>query len=251
MLSWGAFIIYWYGFLYIIGFITGWLLLPRLLAYRHIKITHEQRVWLVILVMFGVLAGGRLGHVFLYEPHYFWQHPTEIFALWQGGMSSHGGFVGVGLALWWVAKRWKIPLLALIDVLVVPLAVGLALGRLGNFINQELYGVVTQVPWAISIPGVEGERHPTQLYAVAKDLLIAFICYWQLRKSRNRGTVTALFLLLYGVGRFFLEYLRVNNYPLIMIGDLAVTRGQFFTVPLILFGFFVYLYTHQSNSHQS
>jgi phosphatidylglycerol:prolipoprotein diacylglycerol transferase len=238
--------IYWYGLLYVAAWGVGALLLHRLLRYRQLLLTKDQRHSLLLAVMAGVLIGGRLGYILGYEPIYFWQHPGEILAVWQGGMSSHGGFLGVAVALWLCARYYKISLLALADVVVVPAALGLALGRLGNFINQELYGIPTSLPWGIFIPGVEGMRHPVQLYAAVKNIVIAVVCYWLLRQSRTPGVVTAVFLLLYGVGRFAVEYLRVQEYPLIMFGGSSITRGQFFTLPIIILTIFLFWYINKN-----
>ena len=191
--------------------------------------------------MIGVVAGGRLGFVLFYEPSYYLSHPLEVIAVWQGGMSSHGGFIGVTVAILWALRERKNLILPIADVIVIPIALGLACGRIGNFINQELYGTVTTLPWGIAIPGEDGLRHPTQLYAVAKDLLIALACYLHLQKTRIPGKTFALFLMMYGALRFLVEYVRDND---VFIGPFS--EGQLLTFPIIIAG--VLLWRRNSRS---
>ncbi|MDD5041298.1 MAG: prolipoprotein diacylglyceryl transferase [Candidatus Peribacteraceae bacterium] len=230
--------VHWYGILYIAAFLLAFLLLPRLQKERGLTLSRND--WSDVLTsgILGVLIGGRIGYVLFYHPVYFVLHPLEIAAVWNGGMSSHGGLLGVGIALLLVTRRLHIPLLVLLDIAVVPGAVGLALGRLGNFINLELVGTVTSLPWGMSFPGFDGMRHPVQLYAVAKDLLIAAVCLWHLRRTRllRPGGTFALFLLLYGVLRFLVEFVRAPDSPLVPLGLFTLTRGQLYSLPLLLLG---------------
>ena len=236
-----GFEIHWYGLLYLAGFLIAAYLLPRLQRYRKLDLSRDTWAALLSWSVVGVIIGGRLGYVFFYEPSYFLVHPLQMFAVWQGGMSFHGGLIGVILVLLFWSRAQKIPLLALADIVVIPVAIGLALGRLGNFINQELYGTLTTLPWGMEFPGAEGLRHPAQLYAVIKDLLLAAVCFWHLGITRNMpnrrsGCTAAAFLILYGVGRFLLEYVREQQYPWIEIYDITLTRGQLLTLPLIFLG---------------
>lgn len=238
-LSLFGFPVHWYGVMYLTSFLLAFLLLPRLQRYRHLALTTDDWSGILTGAVLGVLVGGRLGYVLFYDFAHYLASPFEVFEVWRGGMSSHGGFLGVGIAVLIVARQKNIPLLALFDLLVVPAAIGLALGRIGNFINQELYGTVTQVPWAVSIPGIPGLRHPAQLYAVTKDLFIALVCSLQLRRSAqtNRpGGTTALFLMLYGILRFLLEYVRAQEHSSFTIIGITLTRGQLYTIPIILLG---------------
>ncbi len=243
--------IHWYGLLYLLAFLLAWLLLPRLSKWRGLILSREDRLLILTASMAGVLIGGRLGYVLLYEPQYFWQHPSDILALWQGGMASHGGIIGVALALWLVTlisppyeggerggtNKVLSPFqrgrtrgggrfyLSLIDIITVPAAIGLALGRIGNIINQELF---------ISVF--------SQWFAIGENLAVAGICYWYLRVGRRgAGSVTALFLLSYGTLRLVDELLRVQYYPSI----LGLTRGQWYTLPMIILG--VWLWIKSSN----
>ncbi|MFA7681802.1 MAG: prolipoprotein diacylglyceryl transferase [Candidatus Peribacteraceae bacterium] len=235
-----GFSIHWYGLMYLTGFLIAFLLLPRLQRYRKFTLSSDDWSALLSWSIIGVLVGGRLGFVFFYEPLYFMAHPLEIVQVWHGGMSSHGGFLGVAIAVYVACRKKNIDPLALADILVVPAAIGLALGRLGNYVNQELYGTVTNLPWAIAVSGVEGLRHPTQFYAIAKDLFSAAVCFWYLRSTTRAGSVIALFLILYGVLRFFVEYVRVQPYGLITLGVVTLSYGQLLTLPLVLAGVFLW-----------
>ncbi|TSC79388.1 MAG: phosphatidylglycerol:prolipoprotein diacylglycerol transferase [Candidatus Peregrinibacteria bacterium Gr01-1014_25] len=238
-----GFPIHWYGILYACGFALAWVLLPRLQRHRGLTWLRGDFEHLLAAGVLGVLLGGRLGFVLLYEPRYFLAHPLEILSVWNGGMASHGGFVGVALALFLVMRGRERDLLKIADIAVVPIALGLALGRLGNFINQELYGIPTALPWGIMIPGVEELRHPTALYAIGKDLLIALVCFAHLRRSGSRvGGTAGLFLLLYGMLRFGLEFLRDQPYGWIDFGVASLTPGQVFTIPLIAAGAALWVY---------
>lgn len=229
----------WYGVLYAVGFLVGRWLLPRLQGYRGVALSAAGWDRLLTAVIIGVVVGGRLGFVFFYEPAYFVAFPLKAFAVWEGGMASHGGFIGVLLALFWFLRREQVSLLALGDVIVVPVAIGLFCGRLGNLINQELYGTVTSVPWAVAIPGVEGLRHPTAVYAMLKDITIALTCFALLRVRLPEGVVAAAFLLQYAVLRCIVEAFRDQPYGVVDLGFASLTRGQLLTVPIALVGAWV------------
>jgi phosphatidylglycerol:prolipoprotein diacylglycerol transferase len=236
----GFIAIHWYGILYALAFLTGILLLPKLLKKAKIDLTLSERESLVLAIFLGVLVGGRLGFVLFYGGSYFLDNPLKIFAVWEGGMSSHGGFIGVILAVFLFSRRKHVDLFRLADVLVIPVALGLAFGRLGNLINGELYGTITTLPWGMHFPGVEGLRHPTQIYAILKDLLIAGICYVHFShliiKKAPSGETTALFLILYGVLRFIVEIFRDQSYGYEHIVGLMFSRGQLLTIPIVLAG---------------
>ena len=231
-----SFPIHWYGIMYVLAFLVTILLLPRIGKLRGLDLSHDQWLSLVSWIVVGVLVGGRLGFVLFYSPAYFLIHPLEIFAVWEGGMSSHGGFIGVILVLFFWVRAEKVNFWSLADVATVPAGIGLALGRIGNLINQELYGTVTTLPWGISIPGVVGLRHPTQAYECITDLTAALVCFLLLKYAHTRlGRVGAVFLMLYGIARFFLEYVREQQYSLFTFWGVVLTRGQLYTVPLFLF----------------
>ncbi|OGJ57694.1 prolipoprotein diacylglyceryl transferase [Candidatus Peribacteria bacterium RIFCSPHIGHO2_01_FULL_55_13] len=243
-----GFDVHWYGILYLISFVLAYFLVPRLQKYRGLSLTKDQWGDILTWSVIGVLVGGRLGYVLLYDPRYFLSHPLEIFAVWQGGMASHGGFLGVMLALLYMSRKHKISLLVLADIAVIPVAIGLALGRFGNFINQELYGTVTTLPWGMAFPGAEGLRHPTQLYAVAKDLFITGVCLWHLRNVKlPLGQTAGIFLMLYGVLRFLLEFVRENTHSMVDIVGLELSRGQWYSLPIVVGGIAILMLAGRQN----
>ena len=242
-----GFSVHWYGVMYLLAFLLAWHLLPRLQRQRGLHLSEDEWSSILAWTVLGVIAGGRLGFVLFYEPAYFLQHPLDVFAVWHGGMSSHGGLIGVVLALMVALRHRRDQWLKIADIVVIPAALGLMLGRIGNFINQELYGTVTSLPWGIAVPGEVGLRHPTQIYAALKDLFIAGACYWHLTKVKpvRPGRTFALFLLLYAVLRFLLEYLRAQDYAFIDFGLFQLSIGQFLTIPVFAAGIALWRWTEK------
>lgn len=227
VLSIGSWSMYWYGVLYVLAFGMGLGLALRLQKYRGLHLKAGEWLEIVTWAMAGALVGGRLGFVLLYGHEYVWGQPWQILNLRQGGMASHGGFIGVAIALWLASRLQKINYWQLLDVLVVPIAIGLSLGRIGNVINQEIF---TSPLW--------------QILAVGKDLLIAGVGWWHLRRARgSAGKTTACFLGMYGVLRFLIEYGREQPWPLVM----GLTRGQWYTVPIIVAGAGLWWYFKQTD----
>jgi phosphatidylglycerol:prolipoprotein diacylglycerol transferase len=192
---------------------------------------------LLFLVVLGVIVGGRLGYVLFYKPGYYFSHPLEIVAIWQGGMSFHGGLLGVMAAMVIAARKHRIDWLRLMDFVAPLIPPGIAAGRLGNFLNAELPGRVTDLPWGMAFPGAGPEpRHPSQLYQFALEglVLLAFL-WWFSSKPRPRGQVSAMFLLGYGTLRFIAEFARE---PDSFIGYLALglTMGQWLCLAMIAGG---------------
>jgi len=232
-----GFQVHWYGIMYLLAFLLAWALLPRLQKYRSFYLSREEWSTILSWSIIGVIVGGRLGFVLFYEPGYYLTHPDEILKIWKGGMSSHGGIIGVTFAVLFAMGKRKGDILKVADIAVIPVALGLALGRMGNFINQELYGIATTLPWGITVPNEIGTVHPTQFYAAFKDLLLAAVCFVYLSKSKDQrpGRTLALFLILYSVLRFLVEYLRVQTYPMVDVGIL-LSRGQVLSIPVLLVG---------------
>jgi len=247
----GPFAIHWYGVMYLLAFLLAWYLIPVLARKKNINLTKEDVSNLLFAGILGVIIGGRLGYVIFYAPEYFGRNPLEIFAVWKGGMSSHGGFIGVAVAVILSARKMRSRVSAwqICDLLAVPIALGLALGRFGNFINLELYGPTSSLPWAIAIEGVEGLRHPTMLYAMGKNLAIAIICFTFLMKSRRAGITTGVFFVLYGVFRFLVEFVRIETDSGLDVFGAHLTRGQILTIPIVLVGVYV-LFLHRKRSEK-
>jgi phosphatidylglycerol:prolipoprotein diacylglycerol transferase len=230
--------IHWYGLMYLIGFLGGlWLGKWRIRHTPNPIMTERELDDLLFYVALGVILGGRLGYVIFYQPAYFLQHPLEIPMLWQGGMSFHGGFLGVLTGVWLFTRKYQKRWLPLMDF-VAPLAtIGLGAGRMGNFINGELWGKPTDGPWGMVFPQVDSlARHPSQLYEFALEGVALFLLLWLYsRKPRPVGAVSALFLIGYGASRFTVEFARE---PDAFLGPLALgmSMGQWLSLPMIVAG---------------
>lgn len=235
----------WYGLAYAAGLIAGWLYVRRLLATPSLwpadqpPFPRDLSSDLLLYSALGVIVGGRLGNVLLYEPHYYWQHPGEILAVWRGGMAFHGGVIGTGLALYLFARMRNLSALTLIDLVVAAAPIGLLLGRLANFVNAELWGNVSMVPWAMVFPGAGPlPRHPSQLYEALTEGPLLFLVLWYAIHGRlllgRPGAVTGLFLAGYGVARIFCEFFRADTDPHIGLG--LITSGQMYSLPMVIAG---------------
>ena len=241
----GPLAVRWYGLMYLAGFAIGWWLGLKRIARNQSPITRQQLDDLLFLIVLGVILGGRLGYVLFYKPGYYAAHPAEIIAIWQGGMSFHGGLLGVMIAMVYAARRHHIDWLRLMDFIAPLIPPGIAAGRLGNFINAELPGRVTDVPWAMLFPGVEGARHPSQLYQFALEgVTLFFFLWWFSSKPRPRGQVSAMFLIGYGVLRFVAEFARE---PDSFIGYLALgfTMGQWLCLAMVAGGIALYAWSRR------
>src|SRR5467141_5009090 len=206
----GPLAVRWYGLMYLVGFAAGWWLGLRRIAKGLAPVTRQQFDDLLFMAVLGVILGGRLGYVLFYKPGYYFSHPLEILAVWQGGMSFHGGFLGVLLAICWVARKHGLRWIEVTDFFAPLAPLALAAGRLGNFINGELYGRVTDVPWGMLFRGGGPlPRHPSQLYQFGLEGVLLFVILWiYSAKPRPAGAVSGAFLLGYGVFRFTAEYFR-------------------------------------------
>jgi len=229
--------VHWYGVMYLLGFSAAWLL-GRQRAQRHAGWQATEIGDLVLYGAIGAVLGGRLGYALFYNlPHYI-GHPLDIVRLWEGGMSFHGGLVGVLLALWLYARRSGRSFLQVGDFVAPLVPLGLLFGRLGNFINQELWGRTTDLPWGMLFP-LAGSlpRHPSQLYEAALEGLLLFAVLWVYsRQPRPTGRVSGLFLVGYASVRFLVEFTREPDAHLGFIALDWMTMGQLLSLPMALAG---------------
>ena len=234
----GSFGIHWYGLMYLVGFLTFlWLGRKRIAALNNPQINVKLLDDLLFYGVLGVILGGRLGYVLFYKLSYYIAHPLEIFAVWQGGMSFHGGFLGVAMAMAWFARKRNLRWLQLTDFIVPLVPPGLAFGRLGNFINGELWGRPTEVSWAMVFPQVDNvPRHPSQLYEFALEGVLLFVLLWvYARKPRPVGMVSGLFLAGYGSLRFLVEFTREPDNYLGLL-SFGMSMGQWLSLPMAIAG---------------
>jgi phosphatidylglycerol---prolipoprotein diacylglyceryl transferase len=233
----GPLAVRWYGLMYLAGFAAAWWLGVRRIKAGLAPVTRMQFDEMIFAALLGVILGGRLGYVLFYKPLEYLASPLRIFAIWEGGMSFHGGLLGVMIAMWVIARRYRIHYLTLMDFVAPLCPLGLAAGRMANFINGELWGRVTDIPWGMVFRGAgDAPRHPSQLYQFALEGLALFVVLWWFSaKPRPRGAVSGLFLLGYGVFRFAAEFARE---PDAFLGYLALglTMGQWLCLPMIAGG---------------
>lgn len=240
-LSIGGLSIHWYGLMYLCGF-AACLLLGRYRARHGNSNWQEDEVLdLVFYIAIGTIVGGRLGYVLFYNLSFYLSNPLDIIAIWQGGMSFHGGLIGVVVALWCYALKTERSVLVVADFLAPLIAPGLFFGRIGNFINQELWGRATDLPWGVLFYTAPGQpRHPSQLYeALLEGVVLFIIVWWYSAKPRSPGRISGVFLLGYGVFRFFVEFYREPDSHLGTVALDWMTMGQVLSVPMMLFGLFL------------
>ena len=227
----------WYGLMYMLSFIIGYFLLRRNAKQRKLDLTTDDLYDLLFFLILGVMIGGRLGYVLFYDLPAYISDPLAIFKIWQGGMSFHGGFIGVILATIYITRRKKWNFWEIADLVSVAVPIGLGLGRIGNFINGELFGRPTSLPWGMVFPeGGSLPRHPSQLYeALLEGLVLFLIMRWLYKKNYYPGTVVWGLIGFYGLFRFLVEFVRE---PDAHIGlDLGpFTRGQLLTFPMMVIG---------------
>lgn len=236
----GPLAIRWYALAYVVGLIVGWRYMRRLNAARSGALTDLQVDDLLVWVTFGVILGGRIGYVLFYNLPFYLEHPLAALRVWQGGMSFHGGLIGVIVAAWLYARRRGIVFFALMDLLAAVTPIGLFLGRLANFVNGELFGRPSDAPWAMVFPhGGPMPRHPSQLYEAALEGLVLFALLnwlaWRTDALKRPGLISGAFLLGYGAARAFVELFRN---PDVQIGFLlgGSTMGQWLSGPMLLLG---------------
>lgn len=243
----GPLAVHWYGLTYLAAFALFMFLGQRRLRHEPYASITGPGAWkrqdvedILFMGVIGVVVGGRLGYCLFYKPGYYLSHPLEIFAVWQGGMSFHGGMLGVVVAMLWFARTRHKPMLQVADFVAPCVPTGLAAGRVGNFINGELWGRFSapDLPWGMVFPGSGSTlpRHPSQIYQFLLEGLLLFVLLWlYARKPRQQGQVAAAFLTGYGVLRFIAEYFREpDNFLGLLAGGLSM--GQWLCLPMVLAG---------------
>ena len=242
--------IHWYGLMYLVGIGGAWLLASRRLKDFDPSWSKEKLSDLVFWVAMGVILGGRLGYALFYDLSAYLAEPLKILRVWEGGMSFHGGLIGVMLATWLFGRRNGKSFFQLMDFIAPLVPIGLGAGRIGNFINAELWGKVTDVPWAMAFPnGGPDPRHPSQLYQFALEGVALFVILWLYsRKPRPTMAVSGLFAICYGIFRFIVEFVRVPDAQLGYLAWNWLTMGQVLCLPVILggIGLMVWAYRRQA-----
>lgn len=250
----GSLQVHWYGIMYMFAFATAWLIAYREAKRSHTVLETKHVEDLIVYGAMGVIIGGRIGYIVFYNFSAWMSDFLLIFRIWEGGMSFHGGLLGVIAAIYLYSRKIKTSFLGLLDFIAVISPLGLGFGRIGNFIGQELWGRETDVNWGMVFPNDEDAlvRHPSQLYQAFLEGLVLFcIVYWFTRKPRPRFAAAGLFILGYGIFRFFVEFFRE---PDAHLQDLAfgwMTRGQILTMPMIAGGIVVMLWAYHIQKPQN
>ena len=230
LLHLGPLEIRYYGLVYLLGFIILYFVLNK--NKDKLNLTKDDVYDLIFYIFLGILIGSRLMHI-LWELDYYILNPIKIFYFWEGGMAFHGGLIGILIAGYYFCKKKKISLAKLADILVIPAVFILALGRIANFINAELYGTITNVSWCVKFPNVDGCRHPTQLYYSLKRFLVLGILIFLNRKEHKDGFLFWNMLTLFGIGRFFIDFL-IEEWHF-----LGLTLGQYLSLIMFITGLYV------------
>lgn len=244
----GPLSIRWYGLMYLLGFLL-FLLLGRYRIKRNPQALFNNAMLddLLFYGMLGVILGGRLGHVLFYQFGYYLQQPLEILAVWKGGMSFHGGLIGVMIAMTLIAHKYKMQWIAVTDFIAPLGPLGLGAGRIGNFINGELWGRTTDVPWGMIFPNVDTlPRHPSQLYEFVLEGILLFALLWfYSAKPRPVGSVTGLFLIGYGIFRSTAEFFREPEDGFMGVMTLGISMGQWLSLPMIVAGIWLLIWANK------
>ena len=245
----------WYGLCYVVGILTAWILMNYRIGQPHYDWNRQQVSDLVFYATLGIIIGGRLGSVLFYNFPYYVDNPLEILKIWKGGMAFHGGLLGVLFAVYWYSRSQNKSFFSATDLIAPVVPIGLGAGRIGNFINGELWGRASDVPWAMVFPHAEPlglARHPSQLYQFLLEGVLLFLILWfYSAKPRPLMSVSGLFLLFYGLFRFAVEYFREPDAHLGFIAFDWLTMGQLLSIPMILFGLLIYFLAIRRHSNQS
>jgi phosphatidylglycerol:prolipoprotein diacylglycerol transferase len=249
--SLGPLSVRWYGLMYLVGFASGLWLLTRRAARPNSGWTAEEVNDLIFYGAMGVVLGGRVGYMLFYGWDNIMRDPSSILRIWEGGMSFHGGLLGVMLAMWLFGRKTGKGMWQILDFGAPIVPIGLGAGRIGNFINGELVGRTTDVPWAMVFPQVDSlPRHPSQLYEFFFEGVVMFsVLWWFSSKERPRFAVSGMFALLYGIFRFGVEFSRQPDAHLGFIAMHWMTMGQVLSVPLIVVGIVLLSKAYSPKSH--
>lgn len=240
ILQLGSLHVRWYGIMYLLGFMASFALVKYQIKAKNLVIKKETISDLFFYLILGVILGGRLGYVLIYNSPFFLQNPFEIIAVWHGGMSFHGGLLGTVLGGILFCRKNKLNFWEIADLIIVTVPIGLGLGRIGNFINSELYGRPTNLPWGIVFSdGGNISRHPSQLYEFFLEGVVLFFILWHLKdKTRIKGELLCLFLIFYSVFRFFVEFTREPDTQIGFIFGF-ITMGQILSLIMGGIGLFI------------
>lgn len=251
IISFGPFAVSWYSLAYVVGILTGWFLAAKIVTKYKTEITSKGLEDFITWLIIGIILGGRLGFVILYDPARYFSDPIKILKTMEGGMSFHGGFIGVVAAGILFCRKYKKNFFGLMDIVAVVAPIGLFLGRLANFVNAELYGRITTVSWGVVFPYAGPfPRHPSQLYEAALEgfvlLLIMLVATFRFDYIKHQGRLSGIFLVYYSIFRIIVEFFRE---PDIQIGFLAsyFTMGQFLSLPMLFFGIYLIYYRKNAN----
>ena len=241
--SLGPIAIRWYSLAYLVGIVSAWFLVSKKIEKHNINLSKANLEDIVFYTTLGIILGGRFGYALFYGSDAFIKNPLEIFAIWHGGMSFHGGIIGVIIALYLVSRKIKYPFLGITDLVTLYTPIGIFLGRLANFTNDELWGRVSNVPWAVRFPsGGYLPRHPSQIYeALTEGLLLLIILnlLWKNAWIRNhQGFISGMFLIFYGVFRAMMEQFRQPDAQLGFV-FMNITMGQLLSAPFIICGLII------------
>jgi len=237
----------WYAFMYLVGFVIGYFVIRYRYRSGALRLPNAEGVSLLVTYCFyGLILGARIFYIIFYNPVFYFHHAWEIPAIWHGGMSFHGGLLGTIFAMWMFSRRMKIPMFMVSDTIGLCAPIGLFFGRIGNFINGELWGRVAEVPWAMVFPsGGPLPRHPSQLYEALLEGLVLSLVLWSLNWMKARpGVISAMLLIGYGALRFIVEFFREPDAQLGFL-FLHLTMGQLLCATMVVMGFVVLAFAYR------